>query len=184
MTTLRDAVSSPTRDFALEAAVIGCVCLTLAFRPIAEHSAILFLVPAAVAFIGRARHRAHLHWPKLFYVAAVGVTAFTAARLLGSGYGVRYDQIGIAVVVIAAISEEFFFRGFLHDRLHARNIPVLAICVISAVLFAVIHIGIYGLWVLPIDLSAGALLAWQREASGTWIVPAFTHAIANLMQIG
>jgi hypothetical protein len=35
--------------------------------------------------------------------------------------------------------------------------------------------------VLPVDLGAGLLLGWQRWATGTWTVPAVTHAAANAL---
>jgi len=53
----------------------------------------------------------------------------------------------------------------------------------SAVLFAAVHVTVYGLWVLPLDLAAGLLLGWQRRATGSWAVPAVTHAVANLLVV-
>ena len=50
-------------------------------------------------------------------------------------------------------------------------------------LFAAVHVTVYGLWVLPLDLAAGLLLGWQRQATGSWLVPAVTHAIANLLVV-
>jgi hypothetical protein len=40
---------------------------------------------------------------------------------------------------------------------------------------------LYGIAVLPVDLGAGLLLGWQRWATGTWTVPAVTHAAANVL---
>ena len=51
----------------------------------------------------------------------------------------------------------------------------------SAVLFAAIHVPLYGIAVLPVDLGAGLMLSWQRWATGTWTVPAATHAAANVL---
>ena len=51
----------------------------------------------------------------------------------------------------------------------------------TAVLFALVHVATYGLWVLPVDLAAGALLGWQRHVTGSWTVPAYTHVIANVL---
>jgi membrane protease YdiL (CAAX protease family) len=53
----------------------------------------------------------------------------------------------------------------------------------SAVLFAVVHLSIYGPWSLPVDVAAGLLLSWQRLASGSWHVPAVTHALANVLVV-
>ena len=53
----------------------------------------------------------------------------------------------------------------------------------SSLLFAAVHVTVYGLWVLPLDLAAGLLLGWQRQATGSWAVPAVTHAVANLLVV-
>ena len=53
----------------------------------------------------------------------------------------------------------------------------------SAVLFAAVHVTVYGLWVLPLDLAAGLLFGWQRQVTGSWAVPAATHAVANLLVV-
>ena len=53
----------------------------------------------------------------------------------------------------------------------------------SALLFAAVHVTVYGLWVLPLDLAAGLLLGWQRQVTGSWAVPAVTHALANLLVV-
>jgi membrane protease YdiL (CAAX protease family) len=42
---------------------------------------------------------------------------------------------------------------------------------------------VYGWWVLPIDIAAGLVLAWQRWATGSWKVPAVTHVLANLLVV-
>jgi len=51
------------------------------------------------------------------------------------------------------------------------------------VLFAIVHVSVYGFAALPIDLAAGLLLSWQRDATGTWTVPAITHVIANALAV-
>ena len=53
----------------------------------------------------------------------------------------------------------------------------------STVLFAAVHVSIYGIWVLPLDLAAGLLLGWQRATTGSWAAPAITHVIANLLVV-
>jgi membrane protease YdiL (CAAX protease family) len=55
--------------------------------------------------------------------------------------------------------------------------------VASALLFALVHLPFYGMAAFPVDLGAGLLFGWQRWSSGTWTVPAATHAAANLMVV-
>jgi hypothetical protein len=46
-----------------------------------------------------------------------------------------------------------------------------------------VHLPAYGVAALPVDLGAGLLFSWQRWASGTWTVPAATHAFANALVV-
>jgi membrane protease YdiL (CAAX protease family) len=80
---------------------------------------------------------------------------------------------------LAAVAEEALFRRVLYDRL-SRFGTILAI-VGSAVAFTLLHVPLYGIAALPVDLGAGLLLSWQRWASGTWTVPAATHVAAQLL---
>jgi membrane protease YdiL (CAAX protease family) len=128
------------------------------------------LVPVAA---GRAR----LH-PGL--VIGVGVGA-VALALLASGRPVA-APIGawaLPLTVLAAAAEEALFRRTMYATLERRG-AVVAIGV-TAFVFAAMHVPIYGVAVFPVDLGAGALLSWQRWASGSWVVPAATHAAANIV---
>ena len=115
-------------------------------------------------------------------VLVVGVAAFSIGRLLSSG-GARPAPVGLAVAVntLAAVAEEAFFRRLIYGILLRSG--VAAAVVGSAVAFAVVHVTVYGAWVLPLDLSAGLVLGWQRWAGGSWRVPAFTHVVANLLVV-
>ncbi len=53
----------------------------------------------------------------------------------------------------------------------------------SALLFGLAHITVYGWWAFPVDAAAGLLLGWQRWASGSWAIPAVTHAFADLLVV-
>ncbi len=112
-------------------------------------------------------------------VAGGGMTAFALARLLQGGQPPLAGVAGsVPLTVLAAVAEEAFFRRFLYQFL-ARGGPLLAV-IGSATCFALVHVGIYGPSVLPLDFAAGLVLSWQRWASGTWVTPAVTHVFANL----
>jgi membrane protease YdiL (CAAX protease family) len=89
---------------------------------------------------------------------------------------------GAAAVVVAAIAEEALFRRTIYAWLAQRS-AFLAVAV-GAVAFAAVHVPAYGTGSVWVNLGAGAVLGWQRWASGSWGVPAATHVAANLMQIG
>lgn len=113
---------------------------------------------------------------------ALGLAAFGLGRLLlgGSRPAEPLDLVAVAVAlnVLAAVAEEAFFRRLLYGLLEHRG-TALAIWG-SAAAFALVHVTVWGWWVVPLDFVAGLLLGWQRAASGTWVVPAITHAVANV----
>jgi membrane protease YdiL (CAAX protease family) len=113
---------------------------------------------------------------------AIGIGAFAIGRLVGGGTapGPATIQL-VALNTLAAVSEEAFFRRFVYGMLVPSGAAVAVAG--SALLFALVHLTVYGAWVLPIDLAAGALLGWQRWATGSWRVPAVTHTIANLLVV-
>jgi membrane protease YdiL (CAAX protease family) len=169
--------------------VVATGCAALTARPLLLASTgagpavvltVLFLVLLAVSLI----------WPAAGEgpgaaapALALGVGAFVAGRLLlaGSPPPAPATTLVIALNTLAALSEEAFFRRLVYGALVTGG-PGLAIGG-SALLFAAVHVTVYGLWVLPIDLAAGLLFGWQRRVTGSWTVPAATHAVANLLVV-
>jgi membrane protease YdiL (CAAX protease family) len=116
-------------------------------------------------------------------VLVLGMGAFTAGRLLTVGSPAVHELsfLVVGLNTLAAVAEEAFFRRLVYGALLAAG-PGAAL-VGSAVLFAAVHVTVYGLWVLPLDLAAGLLFGWQRQATGSWAVPAATHVVANLLVV-
>ena len=133
------------------------------------------LVASLVAPVPRGRR---LLSPVL--VAGVGIAAVGASRLVvGAVVPLSLPAAAVALNVLAAVSEEAFFRRFLYGRLEALGAPIAVGA--TALAFALIHVPLYGWVALPVDLGAGLLLSWQRWASGSWAAPAATHVVANLL---
>ncbi|MGH9009758.1 MAG: CPBP family glutamic-type intramembrane protease [Acidimicrobiia bacterium] len=116
-------------------------------------------------------------------VFAIGIGAFVVGRVLvaGSPPPASATAFVVGLNTLAAVAEEAFFRRLVYGALLAAG-PVAAVAA-SAVLFAAVHVTVYGVWVLPLDLAAGLLFGWQRQATGSWAVPAVTHAAANLLVV-
>jgi membrane protease YdiL (CAAX protease family) len=117
-------------------------------------------------------------------VVAFGVGAgaiLLSGLVAGPRLPVRVAGPAFALNLLAAVSEEAFFRRFLFDRL-TRYGPAAAVAG-TAVLFAMIHVPLYGLPALWVDLGAGLLLSWQRWATGRWTTSAATHVLANLLAV-
>lgn len=115
-------------------------------------------------------------------VLVLGVATFAVGRVLGRGTpAAPFAWRVLAINSLAAVAEEAFFRRFIYSLLLPGG-TAWAVAG-SAVLFAVAHVSVYGFWVLPVDLAAGLVLAWQRWATGSWAVPAVTHVFANVLML-
>lgn len=173
--------------------VVAAGCAVLTARPLlleatgvgpAPLFASLFLALLAVSLLWPAPgERAEPGLAPVVPVLAVGIAAFAVGRLLlaGSPPPAPATALVVALNTLAAVAEEAFFRRLVYGALLGGG-PVLAVGG-SALLFAAVHVTVYGLWVLPLDLAAGLLFGWQRQATGSWVVPAITHAAANLLVV-
>src|SRR5205823_5479001 len=107
---------------------------------------------------------------------------FALGRLVGGGEPISpLTGRVLALNTLAAVAEEAFFRRLVYGALLRQGAAVAVVG--SAVLFALVHVSVYGAWVLPIDLAAGVVLSWQRWASGSWWAPALTHVVANILAV-
>ena len=169
--------------FLLTPAAILLGSFALATRPPAMPGALLVL--AAAGMIGglaplrsRPDRNAGTSPP---VVVCLGVAAFAAARVISAPLPAPVTALTIGVTVGAGIAEEAFFRRLVYGWLAGAGAPQAIAG--SAALFAIVHLPAYGAHVLPLDLAAGLLFAWQRWATGGWAAPALTHAAANVIQL-
>ncbi|HEX6207574.1 MAG TPA: CPBP family glutamic-type intramembrane protease [Actinomycetota bacterium] len=114
------------------------------------------------------------------WLAAVAIGALAMALVARAAtVPLAFAPLPVGAAVLAAVAEEAFFRRFLYGWLAARG-PAVAIS-LTAAAFALVHLPVYGEASLPLNVAAGALLGWQRWATGTWSAPAATHALANVL---
>lgn len=186
-------------DAAAVAVAVGCGLLTL--RPLLLDAAPDPTIALVALFVGLlALGRA---WPvvrrdhrpptvTVVGVLVLGVAAFALGRLLAGGrspapFALRLVTLNtaalntVALNTLAAVAEEALFRRLAYAVLSPSG-PAGAVAG-TALLFAVVHVTLYGAWVLPIDVAAGLVLGWQRWATGSWWVPAATHVVANLLVV-
>ncbi|HET9443566.1 MAG TPA: CPBP family intramembrane glutamic endopeptidase [Acidimicrobiales bacterium] len=189
------AVSGPAVAAPRAAVIVTAVgCAALTARPLlldlagghpAPVIAALFVVLLGVSVRWPANGTRPAAGPVLgaLPVLALGVGAFAAGRLLlaGSPPPASATAFVVGLNTLAAVAEEAFFRRLVYGALLAGGAGLAVIG--SAVLFAAVHVTVYGLWVLPLDLAAGLLFGWQRQATGSWTVPAATHAVANVLVV-
>ena len=168
--------------------VVGAGCALLVVRPslvgrpwtpgaLLGCYVVLGLIAVLAPVPGRSRR-----WIGSVVVTIAGVAGvLVAASVLGPSFPLpRTGQI-LALNGVAAVAEELFFRRLVFGGL-LRFGAVVAIGG-SALVFALVHVPIYGLGALPVDLGAGLLFSWQRWASGGWGASAATHVFANLLAV-
>jgi membrane protease YdiL (CAAX protease family) len=125
-------------------------------------------------------------------VAADGAIGLAGgAALLGLALAVRwpgpwlpFDPAGsfvpwATVTVLVATAEEFLLRGTLFDALDKAAGSAAALLVTS-VLFAMLHVPLYGWHVVPLDLGVGIFLGGLRLLTGGTVAPAVAHVVADL----
>ena len=83
------------------------------------------------------------------------------------------------IVVMAPLSEELFFRGFMFAGLR-RRLPFAAAAALSAGLWGLFHYTGPGTWGVVIQLAVfGVVLAWLYERTGSIWPTIAVHALNN-----
>jgi len=108
-------------------------------------------------------------------------TVALSASVAGTPVPLPWSAAALPLSLLAAVAEEALFRRLAFARLERFGAVVAVVG--TALLFGLVHVPAYGLAALPVDVGAGLLFGWQRWASGTWTVPAATHAFANALVV-
>jgi Type II CAAX prenyl endopeptidase Rce1-like len=153
------AMPDSTR-IALLAVVFAAILMTSLLVPVTRDTARIH--PAGVLVVG---------------VAGVGLAALAAGRPVAAPFGAS----ALPLAILAAVAEEALFRRAAYGWLAGSGAAMAVVG--SALLFAAVHLPLYGVAAFPVDLGAGLLFSWQRWASGTWTVPAATHGAANVLAV-
>jgi membrane protease YdiL (CAAX protease family) len=105
--------------------------------------------------------------------------ALLRADLAGAGHRSMTGFLPwVALASIVAVAEEALLRGALFDvieRIHGDAAAVI----VGSLMFAGLHIPLYGWKAVPLDLAVGAWLGTLRVLSGTWHAPALAHVLAD-----
>jgi uncharacterized protein len=103
----------------------------------------------------------------------------TVTQLATAEDGLARTLMIIAAVLIAPLSEELIFRGFIYGVCKRfTDAPYAA--VISALLFAVVHVHVASF--VPLFVLA-LILVWLYERTGSLLVPMLMHAGFNAVMI-
>jgi membrane protease YdiL (CAAX protease family) len=101
----------------------------------------------------------------------------------------RFWAYAIEQLLVVALPEELFYRGFLQTRLDDAWPPrvrvlgarVGASLVVTSALFALGHLAIFEFWRLSVFFPA-LLFGWLRERTGTIAGSTLLHAFSNVFQ--
>lgn len=85
----------------------------------------------------------------------------------------------LAVVIVAPISEEIAFRGFLFRGLGASWLGVAGTLIATSAAWTAMHVQ-YDVFTLAQIFLIGLLLGWIRWASGSTVLTIGLHMLANL----
>ena len=85
----------------------------------------------------------------------------------------------VAVTILVATAEEVLLRGILLDRIQRAGGLVPAV-ILTSVVFALMHVPLYGWHVVPLDFAVGLGLAGLRLTTRSLVAPAAAHAVADL----
>lgn len=83
------------------------------------------------------------------------------------------------LVASVAVAEEIAIRGALFGALEEIGGGGVAVLV-TTVVFALAHVGLYGWAALPLDAAVGLLLGGLRMLTGGVTAPAIAHVLADL----
>lgn len=87
-----------------------------------------------------------------------------------------------ALIVLAPLSEEIFFRGFLFKGFQSTFLRSVGTILLTALLWAVIHTQ-YDIYDITFVFIIGILLGAARVKTGSILPPIFLHGFMNLVAL-
>jgi len=83
------------------------------------------------------------------------------------------------MVVTAPILEELVFRGYFFHAWRNTRLGAWGTILVTALLFALLHVGQYDFMVLSYIFVLGILLGLAREKTGSILTPVVMHMVNN-----
>jgi uncharacterized protein len=137
--------------------------------------------------LARPRPRDFIVWTVLLLLAAAAMDLLTIAlsRPVVPEFMIEvYESAGFlpllwfALIVVAPVTEEIVFRGFMFTGLENLKIGPRGAILVTAVCFAIIHLQ-YDLYGIVLILVIGLLLGLARWKTGSLWVCIWLHAVLN-----
>jgi membrane protease YdiL (CAAX protease family) len=103
--------------------------------------------------------------------------SYRAAKLAGT-----LPTLWLSVVIVAPVTEELLFRGFLHRGWAASRFGILGTIILTSALWAAMHLQYNGFGILCI-FAMGLLLGWMRHRSASTTLTITLHALNNVIAL-
>ena len=88
-------------------------------------------------------------------------------------------MLWLATIIVAPVTEELLFRGFLHRGWAPSWLGVSGTIVLTSALWAALHQQYNWLGILCIFLM-GLIFGWMRQRSGSTTLTIILHSLNNL----
>ena len=88
----------------------------------------------------------------------------------------------LAIVLVAPIFEEVFFRGFLYKGLSNSILGVIGAILITNTMWTLLHVH-YEPFFIGVIFILGLVFGWARYKTGSILVPIFLHVVNNSLAI-
>ncbi|MBN8429270.1 CPBP family intramembrane metalloprotease [Microbulbifer salipaludis] len=89
----------------------------------------------------------------------------------------------LAIVVLAPVTEELLFRGYLFNAWRHSALGLVGTLFLTSLLFSLLHWGQYDITVLAFIFCFSIVVGLAREKSGSTWLPIILHAFANLTSV-
>ncbi len=109
---------------------------------------------------------------------ALPLVVHPAPRSVNLGHAAAFWP-WVAATSLVATAEEAVLRGSLWRWIAGAGGDMVAL-LLTSVMFALIHIPVYGVTVVPLDLGVGLFLGGLRLWFGSPAAPAVAHMVADL----
>lgn len=115
----------------------------------------------------------------LLAIAELGPILTGATTVPGLGRPAAPFLPWAVITVLVAVAEEAVLRGVLFERIERLGGVGVAL-IVTTIVFALLHVPLYGWHVVPLDIGVGLVLGGFRVATRSVVAPAAAHAIADL----
>ncbi len=115
-------------------------------------------------------------FPVFFFISYLINAVFPVSLKVQKGVDVHSPMLFLLIVIVAPLTEEFMFRGYIQEYLRGRLTPEWTV-IASALTFSLFH----PLNLFPQVFVSGIFLSYVRESSGSILPGIVIHILNNLI---